>query len=177
MALHDPSLLPVPATLQRDPPPAGGTPPAAGADPAPHLGVDLQASYPLAVSMTYVLRDYNLLTLPHVLRGLDIMHEPSLQFTQSVAPTAGMSVQLGQSLVNLHIPSLFGTELETAITAQVSADPAVGVSFGAGAQAEQHVWQTISVTVSLNAVWTVPFDGTPTTFAWSPGGSLLIHLP
>jgi hypothetical protein len=44
-------------------------------------------------------------------------------------------------------------------------------------QAEQHVWKIISVTASLNAVWTVPFDGTPTTFAMSPGGGLLIHLP
>jgi hypothetical protein len=185
MALHDQSQ-PVPASVQRDPPAAGGssTPsgggsaaPSAAGDPSPHLGVDVQASYPLAMSFSYVLRDYNLKTLPNVLRGLDILHEPSIQFSVSIAPTAGMSVQLGKSLLNLHIPSLFGTELETAITTQVAADPSAGVSFGPGIQAEQHIWRMISVTTSLNAVWTVPFDGSPTTFAFSPGGALLIHLP
>jgi hypothetical protein len=176
MALHDPSL-PIAASVQRDPPPGGGAPPPAGSDPSPHLGVDVQASYPLALSASLVLRDYNLKTLPNVLRGLDIRHEPSVQLSLSIAPTAGMSLQLGKSLLNLHMPSLFGTEVETAITAQVSADPNAGLSFGRGVQAEQHIWKMISVTASVNALWTVPFDGSPTTFAFSPGGALLIHLP
>ena len=178
MALHDPSR-PIPASVQRDPPSGGGTspPPPGGGDPSPHLGVDLQATYPLALSASLVLRDYNLKTVPTFMRGLDILHEPSVQFSFSIAPNAGMSVQLGKSLLNLHMPSLFGTEVETAITAQVAIDPAAGLSFGPGVQAEQHIWKMISITTSLNAVWTVPFDGSPTTFAFSPGGGLLIHIP
>jgi hypothetical protein len=178
MALHDPSQ-PSPASVQRDPPSGGGTSPApsGGADPSPHLGVDLQATYPLALSASLVLRDYNLKTLPNVMRGLDILHEPSVQFSLSIAPNIPMSVQLGKSLLNLHMPSLFGTEVETALTAQLAADPAAGASFGPGVQAEQHIWKMISVTMSLNAVWTVPFDGSATTFAFSPGAGLLIHVP
>jgi hypothetical protein len=160
--------------------PAGGGGGGGSGDGA-HLGTDVQAgwskgaTYPWTLQTTVVYRDLNFRQFPNVLRGLDILHEPQATFLFSISPSELLSAQLGVGLVNLHIPSLFGTELEAQILAQAQHDSSQGDSAGVNLQLEQHIWKGISATVNLSGMWGLPTPGTPAGFQVAPGGGITIH--
>ena len=173
--------------VQRDGPtglpdksPSGG---AGGGDSgnAPGLSTDLGvggaagATYPWTLSTTVVYRNLNYRQFPNVLRGLDILHEPQATFLFSITPSALLSTQLGVGLVNLHLPSLFGTELEAQFLAQAQYDSSQGTSVGGSVQLEQHIWKGISATFNLSGMWTLPGSSTPAGFQVAPGGGITIH--
>jgi hypothetical protein len=180
--------LPAATPLQRQSAPTGlpdkPSPGGAGgsADPnSPHLSTDLGAggtagaTYPWTLTTTVVYRNLNYRTFPGILRGLDILHEPSASFQFSIAPQSLLSAQLGVGLVNLHLGSLFGTELEAQILGQLGYDSTQGYSAAGGVQLEQHIWKGISATFTLTGGWTVPPSGGPAAFGVAPGGGLTIH--
>jgi hypothetical protein len=175
--------------VQRQPAPTGlpdkpaGTGDAGAGDSSdgPHLSTDLGAggaggaTFPWTLTTTVVYRNLNYRTFPSVLRGLDILHEPQASFLFSIEPSALLSAQLGVGLVNLHLPSLFGTELETQLLTQVQYDATQGTSVGGSVQLEQHIWKGISATFNLSGMWTVPTPGTPASFQIAPGGGITVH--
>ena len=162
--------------------PSGGSDAGPGNADQPHLSSDVGISYPWSASTTIVYRNLNFATFPSVLRGLDILHEPQATFNFTIAPDSLVSTQLGIGLVNLHLPSLFGSELEAQIPLNLSSGGASGVSASTGLQLEQHIWKGISATVNLSGTFTVPGTASPppgtpppAEFQIAPGAGLVIH--
>jgi hypothetical protein len=136
--------------------PSGSGNGSAGDADAPHLSSDVGASFPWSLTTTVVYRNLNFATFPRVPRGLDILHAPQATFGFTISPSSLVSTQLGVGLVNLHLPSLFGSELEAQIPLSVQSSDTSGASASIGIQLEQHIWKGISATFSLTGTLTLP---------------------
>jgi hypothetical protein len=143
-------------------------------DNSPRPSVDVSAQYPWQLGVTGIYRNLNIAQIRSL--HLDFGHEPSIQL--SIDPSGKLTAQSAITLVNLHWMPPWNREVEVGLSGLVNTTilPRLSAQYGGQLQAEQHIVDWFSITLSASGGWTPGTSGQPGKFELTGAAGAVIHF-